>query len=417
MSRTKIRKPNSVVYCAVFILFYPLLKVFFRLEVDRGDYRPPKGPFIVVSNHQSFMDFLLTMLSLYPRRLNAVAARKFFFYRPLHKLLPFMGCIPKNLFDPDIASIRGIMAVINRGGRILLFPEGRCSVDGTYMGMHKATGKLIKKVGVPVISCYIEGSYNCMPLWRKGFRPGRGRVTLANLFSAEDTRRLSVDEINSRIDARLSGVDTRAPKKPFRVFPTRSLAKGLQNILYYCPNCKREFTLETRGNIIRCANCGNAAALDRSAKLHPTPGSVAPETVHKWYREQARHEMQSLHDDMEPIRLRVTVRMPAAPGRGLKYCGRGTLSLHPGGWHYTGELRGESVRLFFPIESVPAIPIDPNDNFQIYANGNFYVFRPESNPRACIKYATVGECAYQRFSASRQMTEGYDGGCFTGNPY
>ena len=81
------------------------MKLLFRLKVDRKNYDPPKGPFVVVSNHVSFMDFLLVMLSLYPRRLNAVAAQKFYFYRPLDKLLPMMGCIPKNLFDPDVRSI------------------------------------------------------------------------------------------------------------------------------------------------------------------------------------------------------------------------------------------------------------------------------------------------------------------------
>ncbi len=97
----RIKRPNGLVYFLIYIFIYPVLKTFFRLKVDRSDYHPPKGAFIAICNHQSFLDFLLSMLTIYPRRLNPVTAKKFFLYRPLNRLLPFMGCIPKNLFDPD----------------------------------------------------------------------------------------------------------------------------------------------------------------------------------------------------------------------------------------------------------------------------------------------------------------------------
>ncbi|MCL2773262.1 MAG: 1-acyl-sn-glycerol-3-phosphate acyltransferase [Oscillospiraceae bacterium] len=407
--RKKVKKPNGILYFLVYIFIYPFLKIMFRLKVDRTNYRPPKGPFIVLSNHTSFMDFLLTMLTIYPLRLNAVAAQKFFLYKPLNKLLPLMGCIPKNLFDPDIRSVIGIKSVIKRGGRILLFPEGRCTVDGPYMGMDKTTGILIKSLGVPVISCHIDGAYTCMPFWRKGIRFGRERVTLANLFTAEDMESMSADEINAAIDRSLSGMNTPAPSKPLRVFKEKRLLEGLQNIIYYCPKCGREFTLETKGNTIYCTACGNTATMDCYAKLIPTQGSIIPKSVHDWYKEQAVYEMQFLKEDMEPIKVQVTVRMPLKEANGIEPCGNGTLWLDPKGWHYDGQLLSEEVHLFFPIEMVPAMPFDPNDNFQIYSNGSFYSFTSE-NACACAKYATIGECAYWRFAPAVQMTPGYDSG-------
>ena len=406
----KTRRPNGVLYFVVYILIYPLLKVLFHLEVDRRNYDPPKGPFIVVSNHVSFMDFVIVMLALYPRRLNAVAAHKFFLYKPLDKLLPIMGVIPKKLFDPDIGSIKRIKTVLKRGGRILLFPEGRCSTDGAYVGIHKATGKLIKNLGVPVISCHIEGAYTCMPYWRKGIRLGRERLTIAGLFSQEDTKSLSVDEINSAIDSRLGGFDTSPPARPFRTFRSRKLVEGLHNIFYWCPKCNGEFTLETQGNTIRCSVCGNAAYMDHTARFTPTPGSIAPENVHAWYREQARYEMQFLYDDMEPIGEPVNVRMPSATaGGGMEQCGSGMLLLDAEGWHFDGELSGSPVSLLFPLYTVPAVPFDPVDNFQIYAQGRFYMFTPV-DPQRVAKYAIVGECAYWRFVPHIQMTPSIDSG-------
>ena len=402
------------------------------------------------------MDFLLVMLTFYPRRLNAVAAQKFYFYRPLNWLLPMMGCIPKNLFDPDVRSIIGIKTVLKRGGRILLFPEGRCTTGGAYMGVHKSTGKLVKNLGVPVISCHIEGAYTCMPFWRKGIRLGRERVTIAGLFSADETKALSVEEINNAIDARLGGIDTPPPGKPFRTFRKRRLLEGLHNLLYWCPKCGQELTLVTEGCTIRCEACGNSVSMERNAKLAPEPGSVAPESVQLWYKEQSQYESGLLCADMAPISIQVTVRMSAAlrgsaesgvrnselftsgqeageatpsaartplhrgewgrktgrqksAGYGLIPCGTGTLSLGPSGWRYNGNLSGETVSLFFPIDTVPALPFDPGDNFQIYAYGSFYAFTPEDK-RLCAKFATIGECAYWRFASRVMMTPGRDGG-------
>ena len=407
---TKIKKPNGALYFIVFILLFPFLKICFRLKIGRSGYTPPKGAFIVMANHQSFMDFLLVMLSVYPRRLNAVTAYKFFLYKPLDRLLPFMGCIPKNLFDSDISSLKGIFGVIKRGGRVLLFPEGRCSVDGSYMGTAKTTGKLIKKLGVPVVACHIEGSYTCMPFWRKGFRMGNLRVTLSNLFSPKDTKSLTVDEIRQKIDSRLSGRDTEEYGRPFHLYRARRLAEGLQNIIYWCPKCGREFALETDGNTVRCAACGNAAEMGRGAKLAPAPGSAVPETVHEWYKLQCSCEMRRLSEGMAPIEIRVGVRVPAEAGKGLKHGGDGILRLSPGGWRFDGILGGRPTQFFCPIESVPAIPFDPDDNFQIYANGAFYAFTPEENRQACAKYATIGECAHWRFASPVQMTPGHDSG-------
>jgi len=356
------------------------------------------------------MDFLVAMLSIYPHRVNAVTAQKFFLFKPLHKLLPMMGCIPKNLFDPDVRSIIGIKSVLKRGDKVLLFPEGRCACDGVYAGMHRSTGKLIKKLGVPVISTSIDGAYKCMPFWRDGIRSGRVRIIVADLFSAEDLQTLSIDEINDAIDKRLGRGDEPPPKKPFSTFGARRLAEGLHNILYWCPKCKMEFTTETKGCIIRCNVCDNAAEMDRNMVLHPTPGSIAPETVHDWYREQARFEADKLHEDMEPVSVWVNVRLPSnVPGGGMDTCGSGTIKLDPKGWHFDGELRGEQVSLFFPIDTVPALPIDPNDVFQIYAHGTFYMFSPEEK-RRCIKYSVIGECAYWRFASSIQMTPRRDSG-------
>jgi len=409
-SRTGVKRPNRVLYFILVALLIPVMKLMFGLKIDRRGYEPPDGPFVVLCNHASFMDFVVAMLAVYPKRLNSVVAQKYFFYRPLDWFLPFMGCIPKTLFASDPHSVMSIFSVIKRGDSLLLFPEGRASPGGGYMGIHRATGKLIKKLGVPVVSCYIEGAYTCMPFWRKGLRWGRQRAALRVLFSADDTQNFTVDEINSRIDLRLSGADLSHPPDPMSVLREQNLLIGLENLLYLCPKCHEEFSHITYGNTIECTACGNMATMDKYARLSASEGSVAPASVHLWYKEQALYELSHIPDEGEILRATVTVRMNAGNGNGLAICGKGVISLDMSGWRYVGELSGEDVDLFFPIGSVPAVPFDTNDNFQIYSGGTIMDFRPVDSAQLCVKYAVIGECAYWKFVSNVQVTPVIDMG-------
>ncbi len=403
--RAKIKRPNGLLYFVGFIFGWTALKLLFRTKFDKSNYDPPKGPCVILCNHCSFMDFVLANVALYPRRVHNVAAQKFFFFRPMSWLLPMMGAVPKNLFDADARAIMAIMAVIREGGRLLLYPEGRCSVGGGYAGIHKSTGKLIKKLGVPVLSCHLEGSYLCMPFWRDGFRPGRTRVTLSNFLSADEVRELGADEINTRIDRRLSGYDTAPPKKPFVVFKRKRLTSGFEKTFFWCPGCGGDFTLGSRDNSVICSACGLEAELDVFGAFHTRRGEAVPGTTVEWYRAQAEYCTSLLREDMEPIKTRVAVKMPLGIGLGMDVRGHGELALDDKGWRYTGSIGGESADLFFPLSSVPAVPYDPDDNFQIYSGGSFYSFIPE-NPLACSKFALLGECAYRRFVSPQQMTPG-----------
>ena len=409
--KATIKKPNAALYFIAFAFIYPFLKIRFRLKVERNDLEIPKGPHIILSNHLSMLDFLMVMLPLYPHRLNAVTAQKWFISKPLNKILPVMGCIPKNMFDPDVRSIIGIKNVLNRGRGILIFPEGRCSSSHAYVGIHKSTGKMIKKFGVPVISCFIEGAEICLPHWRKGTRSGRIRVTYKNLFSVEDTESLSVDEINSAIDARLSGAEGALPiVKPFKTFRARKLAEGLEHILYFCPKCKNEYTMESKDNTITCTSCGNSATLEKNGTLTLSENSVGESEISLWYKAQVEHEMLSVNKDMEPIIEKVRVKTPSPePGGGMIESGFGTMRLDPGGWFFEGEISGEKITRNFTVETVPAMSYDHDDNYQIYCGGEFYMFIPE-DPRRCLKYVILAECMHCTFSPHILMTPGKNSG-------
>jgi hypothetical protein len=230
------------------------------------------------------------------------------------------------------------------------------------------------------------------------------RVTIANLLTSDDAKSLTVDEINTKIDLRLSNADTVPSREQFKVFRAKRLAEGLENIIYYCPKCNQEFTFKSYKNTISCTVCNNTASMDRYSKLIPGEGSIIPETIQEWYKIQVAYEMQSISGDMEPVKIRVLAKVASAINNGIYTQDRGVLTLDSSGWHYDGYINGEKTELIFPIDSVPAIPFDPHDNFQIYANGKYFAFTPFDDLQACTKYAILGECVYHRFASEIQMT-------------
>jgi len=403
--QVKVKSPNFVIYLLVYLFINPILKVIFSLKVDKRLYQPIDGPCIVLANHTSFLDFLIVMMALYPLRLNAVAAQKFFFYRPLNKLLPVMGCIPKNLFDPDPRAIKSIHYVLNQGGSILMFPEGRCSVDGDYMGMHAATGKLIKLLKVPVISCHIDGAYACLPLWRRRIRFGKINVTIQNMLSSDQVKGYPPDVINDVIADCLNGSHKNSHDRKTRAHIGFHLARGLENMLYFCPNCHEEFTTMAGNNCISCRNCGISARVKRDGSLVPRGAGNVPMSVGQWYQVQVDHERELLKQKIYPTDIPVKVRTQNKKGHKVTSNGKGFLSFNPEGWHYVGTLHGEEVDLFFPIATVPCLPFDPADNFQIYSDGIFLAFSTIT-PRDSVKYATLGEVGYWLYVKNSQMIQG-----------
>jgi len=187
-------------------------------------------------------------------------------------------------------------------------------------------------------------------------------------------------------------------------------------MLYFCPKCEEEFATESEGNIIRCTACGFSAKLSQQGKLVHNDAAVASvDDVTTWVKAQVRFAMRDVSEDMVPVVVPVKVRTPVpdvsgTKGLGTQESGQGIMKLDPKGWHFEGVLSGESVSILFPIDSLPAISYDHCDNFQLYHDGNFYMFIPEDDRRKCLKYVILTEGMHWRFATKPLLTPGVNSG-------
>ena len=110
----KIHKPNFLIYNFLGYLWKFTVARKYHLQAEFIDNpKKEKGPFVVISNHASRLDYIFTAVPLLPKTLNFVAGYNEFFRSHLHGIFKLLKVIPKKNFTPDIYTITEVKRVIN----------------------------------------------------------------------------------------------------------------------------------------------------------------------------------------------------------------------------------------------------------------------------------------------------------------
>lgn len=115
-------------------LIYWFSRVVFRFQVAGVENLPAHGPFILSSNHQSYIDAALLAAALPGRIMRcsfAVGTSDIFGGPAMRKLAAFLNVV---VVDPDanlIPAMRAGAYGLRHGRTLILYPEGERSIDGT----------------------------------------------------------------------------------------------------------------------------------------------------------------------------------------------------------------------------------------------------------------------------------------------
>jgi long-chain acyl-CoA synthetase len=154
-------------------LWYPLSRLIqmfardlFRLRVSGLENLPQGRPFILSSNHQSYIDPII-MASVLPKNILAntfaLGTSEIFgtgFMRRLARWIRVM------VLDPDanlVPAMRAGAYGLRKGRVLILYPEGERSIDGTPRIFKKGAAILSIHMQVPIVPVAIEGFYDVWP--------------------------------------------------------------------------------------------------------------------------------------------------------------------------------------------------------------------------------------------------------------
>lgn len=143
-----------------------LTTVFFDLKVHGIHHVPSSGGALLVSNHQSFLDPPMVGVQIL-RPMNFMAKSELWNNRLFGRLISSVNAFPIRQGEGDVSAVRETIRRLQEGALLNIFPEGSRSDDGELQPVQSGVALIVRRAGVPVIPCVIEGTHQAWPKHRK----------------------------------------------------------------------------------------------------------------------------------------------------------------------------------------------------------------------------------------------------------
>ncbi len=140
-------------------------KLYFRFQ-GSGTENIPDGPCIIAPNHQSYFDALFVSSLIKSRIMKST----YFYAKKKHVNNGFMRFMASknNVVVMDVnkdlkESIQKLAEILKMGRKVVIFPEGTRSKDGSLGEFKKTFAILSKELNVPVVPVAICGAHKALP--------------------------------------------------------------------------------------------------------------------------------------------------------------------------------------------------------------------------------------------------------------
>lgn len=218
----------------------------------------PEGPFLLLANHATDWDPLLTALSFPHSQMYFVASEHIFRWGLAYRLINWI-LHPISRMKGATASdtVMTIMRRMKKGANVALFAEGNRTWDGRTGFILPSTGKLARSCGGSLVTYKLTGGYFTSPRWAgKRLRRGRMHGEIVGVYTREQLRAMTPDEINAVINRDLHEDAYARQREDMVRYVGSDLAEDLETMLCVCPACGRAGCLSSSGGTLSCGECG-----------------------------------------------------------------------------------------------------------------------------------------------------------------
>ena len=376
-------------------------------KVEWVNSEPLKPPYMMLSNHMHFIDFELAAMATFPHSVSNVVnidgyINKFF-------LLEWIGAISTRKFTNDVPLVKSIRKVLQRGDILAMYPEARYSPCGVTSYLPDSLGKLIRMNKVPVVAVVHHGNHLYAPVWNVAHkRKVPLHTTFKVILTPEQIETMSVEQINKVLREELQYDDYRYQKENGIRITEEYRAEGLEKVLYQCPHCMTEFSIEAKGAELHCTHCDKRWVWEETGELRALEGETEFDHIPDWFaweRQQVKKQIEegtySFEDEVEVYSLpRVYRYIPL---------GKAKLTHDPeNGFMLKGHYRGEDYYIHRQPQQSNSLhveyaftPIDGKDYVDISTENDSFYCRVSGN-NVITKLAFATEDIYLRSMAEKK---------------
>jgi len=147
----------------------PIINKIFIEEI-KGLGNIPRNNFILVANHQSHLDQIITGYLCVPRRFHMIGQIDKYntgLSRIWRDMVYFIaGVIPLNRKDRESrkGAIKEAIKVLKDGDILIIYPEGTRSRTGAIQEGKPGVAKIFLKTGIPILPIGIKGTSDLLPI-------------------------------------------------------------------------------------------------------------------------------------------------------------------------------------------------------------------------------------------------------------
>ena len=363
-------KQNMLVYRFTQAIAGTLSTIVFKRKFIRNELKDAKGPIVLLGNHQAALDFT-TLIGATKRPITFVVSDSFYNTLPIKSLMDKIGVIPKQQFQTTIKEIIQMRTAVKDGKILMFYPAGLMCEDGLSTPIPSSTYAFLKRLDADVYIARTTGTYFCTPKWSSKTRPGRTYMDIYKLISREDMATSSPEQIEVMVKNALLFDAYREQEQTLVKYIGGNNVEGLENVLYICPHCKKEFTIKVKNkSTLYCTECGFEHTSDKYGFLHNS-GKVGEEIryVSDWSRfinDEVGTAIQN--GTITEISADATIQTINIQKKKYVDVGRAKITLNNQKFIIDGIINQEQTHIEVPTAPFSSIPFKPGCRFEIQHN-------------------------------------------------
>ncbi len=160
-----LKNSRNLLYKIILFLTYWFFKILHRHKIY-GAESFYSGAAILVANHVSFYDPPLLSIST-PYEVHFLARKTLFDVPIFSTLIRRLNAHPISGKPQDIGVFKTVVRLMKQGKKIIMFPEGTRSLDGSLQPFKPGISVFISRTGAAVIPAYLYGTFHIWPSGKK----------------------------------------------------------------------------------------------------------------------------------------------------------------------------------------------------------------------------------------------------------